>query len=270
MVKTKNGNYVWEIGGPPPARLRFSQDWFNSADCSEPIFVVGKSDPKTDWPLVHPGPLNSSTGFRELSATVLFEGEINSTQHGHILEIEAREVSGPCPDLLISVNGHSGIVIPDAVRVDRSHGPSVPSPTAGIIRRNLWIPPGLVVSGSNRLVITTIATLEVDPQELIPAMRPDLGWLFGSAIGWERLALREVEEHFVQQPAQVHISMLPLFVREENGSVHELVDVIAENLTEFNQVEIELNLEEKSSIGNFKISLTNLVIFACECQYRSF
>lgn len=245
MVKTKNGNYVWEIGGPPPARLRFSQDWFNSADCSEPIFVVGKSDPKTDWPLVHPGPLNASTGFRELSATILFEGEINSAQHGHILEIEAREVSGPCPDLLIAVNGHSGIVIPDAVRVDRSHGPSVPSPTAGIIRRNLWIPPGLVVSGSNRLVITTIATLEVDPQELIPAMRPDLGWLFGSAIGWERLALREVEEHFVQQPAQVHISMLPLFVREENGSVHELVDVIAENLTEFNQVEIELNLEEK-------------------------
>lgn len=235
---------LWEIGGPQPPNWRFSADWFQDAAAAEPVFVVGASDPAVDWPRLHPGPLNAATGFRELSATIRFEATRAEADGWHVLEVEGKEGSGPCPDLEIDVNGRRGLLLPLAQRHDRQHAPWPPSPTAGVIDRALWLPPGCVVEGDNRLVITTVAAERPDPAELRRQQRPDLTSWFGSTLQWHRLALRAAAA-----PAEprVTVTMLPLYVRDGAGGVDELADVLIENVPDVRDASVDVRIGPNES-----------------------
>ena len=73
---------LWQIGQPdqnnaefalaPKSYDRFKEDVF---------FVVGKSDPKRDWPYAHPGPADSWAGGRQHSFSIMF-GVKEAVAHG--------------------------------------------------------------------------------------------------------------------------------------------------------------------------------------------
>lgn len=234
-----NGSLVWEISGPQPATRRFSDNWFTDASGPGPVFDVGVSDPTTDWPRIHPGPLNAHTGYRELSATVRFDVD-GHTDRWHVVEMEAREASGPCPDLRFDVNSHCALVIPAAVRTDRSHDPIPPSPVSGVISQELWIPPGCLVDGSNRLVVTTVSPYPFDSSALGRHQRPDLGSWFGSTLQWVRLALRR-ESPSAPAPEST-TTLTPLYVRRPDGDLDEIAEVVVHNVADLARTRIDVTL----------------------------
>lgn len=214
---------VWSIGDPTQGRWRYRDAWSGTGPDDELVYVVGASDPLDDWPRVHPGPLNASTGFRTKSAAIEFDAAEHSETGWHVLELHALASHGPCPDILVTLNDRRALVVSRPVRVDYSHEPSPSSPTAGLVNRELVIPPGSVTAGHNRLVLTTMADHQPDPAELRRGQRPDLGVWFGSALTWNNLVLRRIDEN-VAEPTLL-LEPLPLYIRNEQ-QLSELVDLV--------------------------------------------
>lgn len=217
------GRLIWELAGDEPAHWRFSDELMRRHGETTPVFAIGKSDPARDWPRLHPGPLNESTGYQPMTAELSFTMTGPSAGAWHALRLQAREASGPCPDLLIEVNGQPALLIPDAVRADRSHAPSPPSPVAGVIDRVLPLPPGVLAAGDNLIRITTVAAEEPDPAELVRQQRPDLGSWFGSTLQWIRLALHETGE---PPAARAEVRPTPLFTAGPGGTDRQVVEVL--------------------------------------------
>ncbi len=243
-MRSPSASLIWEIAGPQPATHRFSTRWFTDTHSAGPTFEVGVSDPALDWPRIHPGPLNEHTGYRELSATVDFD-VVDSTDQWHVVEIEAREASGPCPDLRFEVNGHRALVVAAAVREDRRHDPMPPSPIAGVIDQELWVPPGILTVGRNRLVVTTVAAHPVDTTTLGRQQRPDLGSWFGSTIQWLRLALRRGPADATPPVPRPSVTMTPLYERRSDGALTEIVELTVHGVADLHRtaIAIELNGE---------------------------
>lgn len=222
-VEEAGEELLWTIGDRDRGKLGLSPRWFMSAETMDPVFVVGESDARSDWPRFHPGPLNASTGYQELSATVRFQAPADSQEFWHLLQLSAEASHGPCPDLRLEINGHRALVVPRPVRSDRAHAPSPPSPVGGVIERVVTIPPGCVRPGENVLVLTTVAAEPAEPEELTRAQRPDLGVWFGSALTWSGLSLRRRTDR--PTPPTAMLEPLPLYVHGSDG-LDELVDLL--------------------------------------------
>ncbi|WP_375386087.1 hypothetical protein [uncultured Microbacterium sp.] len=219
-------DYIWEIGsggGQHPALV--DGIFVDGASVAAPI-RLGDPSGQNGWPRVHPGPLNESTGFRELTASVEFS--LESPDHDLVLELDARGGSGPCPDLRITVNGSDGLALMLQSRTDRAHAPMPPNPTAGVVSRSITIPASLLRDGINRIDVTTISLEPADPAELVAQVRPDLGHWFGSTLVWHRLALRATSGTPVDPI--VSVEPLPLYVQAEDGELRELVDVVVRDV----------------------------------------
>lgn len=66
-------NVLWEIGKADGKNAEFAlapKDYAQFQD--DGLFIIGQSDPKKDWPYVHPGPLDDWAGGREHTFTVAF------------------------------------------------------------------------------------------------------------------------------------------------------------------------------------------------------
>jgi alpha-mannosidase len=98
---------LWEIGKAdrsnaefalaPGGYARFQNDGF---------FVVGSSDPKTDWPYVHPGPVDSWAGARAHTFLVLFGLKTVPAAGDCRLELNLIDTQGTSPPTLrVEVNG---------------------------------------------------------------------------------------------------------------------------------------------------------------------
>lgn len=244
---TRKPEYLWTIGGNQPLLTRFSDKFVREGWTVDPEFVVGESDERDDWPSVHPGPLNESTGYRELSAHILFSVVKPCDDCEYRLTLQAYEGAGPCPDLRVTVNGVPGLLLTRASRPDRAHNPVPPTPTAGVIERSLVIPSRLVREGDNRLTITTIAVEPPASSELIRQQRPELGWWFGSTLRWGALSMQVCDVGSDAIGADVEV--LPLFVRRDPEGLFEGVDVIVEGLTEHSDTTL------KFSAGDFAESV---------------
>lgn len=237
---------VWEISSPQPATHRFSAEWFTTVDCVEPVYVVGVSNPTKDWPRIQPGPLNAATGFRELSATVEFEADNDAGNYWHTFEIEALDGSGPCPDLRVNINGHLALLVPQGRRDNRAHAPMPPNPIAGVIHRQMWIPPGYLIAGTNQLVLTTIAPHPFDTSKLGRQQRPDLGAWFGSTLHWIRLALHRESAAELPKP-EAKVLVTPLYVQGTAGGLDEIIDVIVESVADRRHSRLSIVMGEYSS-----------------------
>ncbi|MGQ9605631.1 MAG: polysaccharide lyase family protein [Thermogutta sp.] len=64
---------LWRIGirDNDSAEFSFAPNQFAQFK-EDPVFIVGLSDPKTDWPYVHPGPADAWAGSRSHVATIVF------------------------------------------------------------------------------------------------------------------------------------------------------------------------------------------------------
>ena len=69
-------NLLWQIGQPDGDASEFALAPGNWRDFKkDALFLVGQSDPKVDWPYVHPGPDDDWAGRRRHTFTILFGAE---------------------------------------------------------------------------------------------------------------------------------------------------------------------------------------------------
>ncbi len=239
----QNGPVLWQIGDPDSAVAQFFDGFPDQADetGSGVEYVVGRSDPRRDWPGVHPGPLDATSGFVEHSAAIVFEAPADAGEHWHLLRLRAIASHGPCPDLRLDLGGRRALVALRPVRADRSLAPTPPSPTAGPVDRDVVLPAGSVRAGTNRLVLTTVDHDgdPTDPGELARAQRPDLGVWFGSAISWSGVSLARGDGR--PPGPRLEIEALPLYVETPSG-LAEQVEVVGTDLPELDGARVSLTI----------------------------
>lgn len=222
-VKHQAEACLWAIGEAALGPAQFSSRWFaNPGDA--PVFVVGTSDPARDWPQAQPGPLDASHGYLPATTTVIFEASEGEQARWHELRLDAIASHGPCPELLVSINGVDGLLLlePESGRTERCLEPRTQPPLAAPVLRRVALPPGCVVAGHNELTITTTVVDEPDAHELRPQQLPFLGAMFGSALSWNEVSLHRIDGPGVPS---IRLAPLPLYV-EEAGTLHELFDVV--------------------------------------------
>jgi alpha-mannosidase len=207
---------VWRI-----ETRRESEDPFTNSRIDDAAGVVVRLWDETPdpWPRVHPGPLNATTGFREITAAIEFD--LADASGDLQLVLDGRGASGPCPDLRLDVNGERGLVLVQQQRTDRAHDPQPPSPISGPFHRIVNLPLSALRVGRNRISLTTIGLDGAVPEASDYARRPDLGSWFGSTLVWNSIELRRGES----EPERATLYALPLFVRSGEGALDELVDI---------------------------------------------
>ncbi len=147
---------LWQIGAPddrnaefalaPQGYQRFKDDGF---------FVVGRSDPKTDWPYVHPGPADGWAGSRSHVFTVTFALKAAPTSGTCRLVVDFldTQVSSP-PHLRAEINGRRfETALPQGAGDASIYG----DPSKG--REHVWpleFPADLLRGGGNEIALTTL------------------------------------------------------------------------------------------------------------------
>ena len=148
---------LWEIGAAdnrttdfalaPQGYQQFKDDGF---------FVVGRSDPKVDWPYVHPGPVDGWAGSRSHTFTIVF-GLKSAPPEGEarlVLELVDTQASSP-PRLRAEINGKRFETRLPAGGGDASvYG----DPAKG--REHVWTLPfdaRLLRAGDNEIALTTLS-----------------------------------------------------------------------------------------------------------------
>ncbi|MFD2081762.1 Glycosyl hydrolases family 38 C-terminal domain-containing protein [Actinopolymorpha cephalotaxi] len=214
------GGLLWSIGDPARGEAQFSQLWESLDSPDEIRFVIGESDPGRDWPRFHPGPYNGAAGFRELTATVEFEGAQDLGDGWHSLELKGFAHVGPCPDLLVEVNGHRAFVAVRPSRSTRGYFPGITGPIAGPFATELAIPPGTLRPGRNVISLTSTSE-RPDPVELAANRHYVNGG--GGELHWAGVALRRRPS---APEAAITVVPLPLYLEDPAGGLKELVDLM--------------------------------------------
>lgn len=153
--------------------------------------------PGLDLPAFQPGPLDAAAGWRDHRVELPFTvGEAA----GHVLRLEVDAGHGPCPDLLIELDGvHRGLVHPAVVRDDRAevyrHGPIAGSAVVEVALPAAWLGAGPHVLALTTTLDAAAATGPVD----VPAdarggrHREQFGHHFGSGLTWRSITLTPSE-----------------------------------------------------------------------------
>lgn len=100
---------LWQIGKPDhgDAELALAPAGFEQFK-EDPLFVVGKSDPRRDWPYIHPGPDDSWAGNRPHTFIILFGVKQVSANSICKLVVDLVDThSKAAPTLEIGVNGQT-------------------------------------------------------------------------------------------------------------------------------------------------------------------
>ena len=146
---------LWQIGQPdnddrefalaPKGYGQFREDGF---------FVVGKSDPKRDWPYVHPGPADGWAGGRPHTFSIVFGLKAAPTTGDCKLRLDLVDTQNAVPPALrIQVNGRE-------FRRNLPNGAGDASvfgePAKGREHKfDLAFPANLLKAGANEIAITT-------------------------------------------------------------------------------------------------------------------
>ena len=145
---------LWQIGKDDndTAELALGPQGYNQFD-GDGLFLVGHSNPKTDWPYAHPGPDDFWAGGRAHAFSILFglkETLIGGQCRLVVDLVDTHDVNPP--KLEVEINGHK------FTHETPKGGPDasiVGDPSAGREHRfAIAFPSRLLVPGLNRVTIT--------------------------------------------------------------------------------------------------------------------
>ena len=108
-LATQAGQLLWQIGEPDSNNTEFAlaPDQFRQFE-QDGFFIVGESDPKRDWPYVHPGPEDGWAGAREHTFAILFGLQKPPGPGECRLQLRLLDThSGSPPKLRVLVNGQA-------------------------------------------------------------------------------------------------------------------------------------------------------------------
>ncbi|HID77214.1 MAG TPA: hypothetical protein EYP56_14620 [Planctomycetaceae bacterium] len=198
---------LWQIGQPdddtaefalaPDGYARFGED---------PLFVVGQSDPRRDWPYVHPGPSDVWAGGRSHDYSILF-GLSGRPAEACRLVVDLVDTHHRSPSRLeILVNGHRVLShqTPRGGPDDTVYG----DPSQGREHRfDVEIPADCLARGTNEITIRTAAG----------------SWILYDWLGFEAPGGVELEP--VANGTFVRAADSPPLLVESNGQLEQIVEL---------------------------------------------
>ena len=145
---------LWKIGKVDSSTLEFNSKW--DFERGNPDFVVGKSDPETDWSSFHPGSRDAAHGSRPHPFAISFDLPDKPAGVFH-LTVDLLFKSGGVPQYVVEINGRKGRFLPSPKLSDEIGDP----PTAWNIvfscqHLNLALPASFFRTGPNRLILTCL------------------------------------------------------------------------------------------------------------------
>jgi hypothetical protein len=152
-----DSSLLWEIGKPDNNNAEFALAPKGYAQFREDgFFVVGKSDPKKDWPYVHPGPDDAWAGGRPHVFTIFFGLKAAPTLGDCTLKLDFLDTQGrSAPRLKVAVNGQ---VFQQQMPPGGGDASIFGDPAKGKEHKwDLAFPANQLKAGANEITITTLS-----------------------------------------------------------------------------------------------------------------
>jgi len=199
---------LWEIGKADnnTAEFALAPNGYARFE-ADPVFIVGASDPKTDWPYVHPGPADTWAGSRQHTFAVIFalRDPVPKAECRLRCDLADTHSSAP-PNLKITVNqrefthatprgGGTGDSIRGDIAASKAHC------------FDIVIPADTLKPGRNEIAITTLSG----------------SWILYDWIGFEAPA--ETQLATLEGFTAVHTVDAPQLLVEKGGALHQVVRV---------------------------------------------
>jgi len=210
---------VWQIG-----KFDQASGEFNHGEVRPPIlaaghpksdvlYIVGKSNPATDWPAFQPGSANGSAEFRPHPYTIQFD--LPETPRGlYTLRVALLVETPRVPRLQVEINAHRALLFqrPTLNYAGGDVGSVfLPAYSADTIAVDL--PTNFLKKGTNELVLTAMDE---------PAERDDVT---NSGFTYDALELDQDPDRKFSS-AEVTVQALPtIFYRRKEDKLFELVDL---------------------------------------------
>jgi predicted alpha-1,2-mannosidase len=152
---------LWQLGKPDNDTAEFSlardgYQRFPTEFVTPPVFAVGESDVRHDWPYVHPAPADAWAGSQRHTFTIVFAVKQAIREGSCRFLVDLVDTHGIRPPrLLIDLNGHSSERQLPKGGTDAS---ILGNPKAGREHRfHIDFPADAVKAGLNELSITTVS-----------------------------------------------------------------------------------------------------------------
>ncbi|MFI5381432.1 MAG: polysaccharide lyase family protein [Tepidisphaerales bacterium] len=156
-MTTLSAKTLFQIGKPDHSNAEFAQapaDYSNVKQ--DGLFAIGQSDPKKDWPYVHPGPNDAWAGAKQHSFHILFDLKAVPAEGICKLTIDLLDTQKPTPPrVAVTINGKTfEKQLPPGGGDDSVNGqPAKGKPYAWPIE----FPAGLLHKGMNTIAIRTLS-----------------------------------------------------------------------------------------------------------------
>ena len=201
-----DGNVVWQIGEFDQTSREFGHDFDPESASLKPVFRVGKSK-TAEWPASQTTSVNGSAGKQPVPYTILFE--MGKPEAGNYrLTVAALLVNPAVPDLLVSINGHTGRYFFNRKISYYAGDDRVDSPIYGRDTLQIDFPGKFLKAGENSVVLTAVEDAE-NPE---------------TRASWIYDALRLTKEPGSKLEPAAAVKPTVFFRRKDGQSV-EIVDV---------------------------------------------
>jgi hypothetical protein len=210
---------VWQIGKFDQSSAEFHQGEIKPPNVagtqreSDVLFIVGKSNPASDWPAFQPGSANGGAGFRPHPYTVEFDLP-GAPQGLYTLKVALLVETPRVSRLQIQINGHRALLFQQpALNYAGGDVSSVFQPAYSADTITVDLPTDYLNEGANQLVLTAVDE---------PAERDDVT---NPGIFYDALELdHDPDGKFLSGDANVQ-AQPTVFYRQSEGKLVELVDV---------------------------------------------
>jgi hypothetical protein len=214
---------VWQIGVFDQSSEEFGPSFEiipTRGPRPDPIFRVGQSDGKKDWPGFQPGSANPDAGSRPHPFTVVFA--LDQPPRGlYKLTVSALLYRPHRPDLQVEVNGKKGLFyLRPRLTYERGDFSVLFLPHFSHQQLEIELPADYFKQGENRLSLTA-ADHPFDPNH--PAAETDSG---PSGLHYDALSLAQLSDAKFSS-TEIRASLTPtVFYRPREGGLAEVVEAI--------------------------------------------
>jgi hypothetical protein len=180
---------------------------------SDVLFIIGKSNPATDWPAFQPGSANGRAGFRRHPYTIQFD--LPDVPRGlYTLKVALLVETPRVPRLQVQINGHRALLFQHpTLNYAGGDGSSVFLPAYSADTIAVDLPTSFLKKGTNELVLSAMDE---------PAERDEVT---NSGLTYDALELEQDPERKFS-PGEVTVQVLPsIFYERKEDKLFELVDV---------------------------------------------
>jgi alpha-mannosidase len=222
---------LWQIGTFDESSVEFSKAINYSDPAQDLLFMVGKSDPATDWCAYQPGSGSVRAGTRPHPFTIKFD--MPGTPSGvYTLKAGLLVDTAFLPELQVSINGHRGRFHLQP-RLLYAAGNASPINSYGIVDAEL--PLRYINKGANQLVLTAID----DPVDRVDPHAGDWG---NSSFSYD--ALEMDNDPAAKKPAKdLSVEVVPtIFYKSKAGKIMEILDLFITGADSLSEAEVTLNL----------------------------